>query len=115
MYFEIESGQDQCSGRYSQQVFIPVVQCSPLVQVEGDIFQQIRAETEKDVVTSRLLQVREGVTRLFWVEDGVLYAKDQRPYVSNSCEFFRSKLLSENNETPWAGHPGQQRTLALLS
>ncbi len=39
-------------------VFIPVVQCSPLVQVEGDIFQQIRAETEKDVVTSLLLQVR---------------------------------------------------------
>ncbi len=57
-------------------------QCSP---VEGDIFQQIRAETEKDVVTSRLLQVREGVTRRFWVEDGVLYAKDQRSYVSNSC------------------------------
>ena len=39
-------------------VFIPVVLCSPLVQVEGDIFQQIRAETEKDVVTSLLLQVR---------------------------------------------------------
>lgn len=43
----------------------PVVQCSPLLQVEGDILQQIRAETEKDVVTSRLLkQVREGVKSL---------------------------------------------------
>lgn len=93
-----------------------VVQCSPLVQVEGDILQQIRAETEKDVVTSRLLkQVREGVTRRFWVEDSVLYAKGQRPYVPNSCGLRRSKLLSENHETPWAGHPGQQRTLALLS
>lgn len=49
-----------------------------LVQVEGDIFQHLRAETEKDVVTSRLIkQVREGVTRRFWVEDGVLYAKGQ--------------------------------------
>lgn len=91
-----------------------MVQSSPLVQVEGDIFQQIRAETEKDVVTSRLLQVREGVTQRFWVEDSVLYAKDQRPYVSKSCEFFRSKLLSENHDTPWAGSPGQQRTLAFL-
>lgn len=66
-------------------------------------------------MTSRLLQVREGVTQRFWVEDGVLYAKDQRPYVSKSCEFFRSKLLSENHDTPWAGSPGQQRTLAFLS
>jgi hypothetical protein len=23
--------------------------------------------------------------------------------------------LRENHETPWVGHPGQQRTLALLS
>lgn len=59
--------------------------------------------------------MKEGVTRRFWQEDGFfLYAKGGKPYIPNSGGL-RRKLLKETHDSPWAGHPGQERTLALLS
>lgn len=40
-------------------------------------------------------------------------AKEERLYVPK-CNNFIKELLKECPETRWAGHPGQQRTLALL-
>lgn len=57
--------------------------------------------------------VAEGITRKFWVE-GVLYAKSHRPFVPLTWGL-QKELLKETHDSPWAGHPGQECTLALLS
>ncbi|RWR76339.1 hypothetical protein CKAN_00477800 [Cinnamomum micranthum f. kanehirae] len=86
-----------------------------LVQVEGTILDRIKTETVKDQVTVRLLkQVTEGITRKFWLEEGVLYAKGHHPFVPLTGGL-RKELLNETHDSPWVGHPGQERTMALLS
>ncbi|KAK9113309.1 hypothetical protein Syun_020106 [Stephania yunnanensis] len=85
------------------------------VRLEGEFLPRIKEETSKDPVCSKLLKlVADGVTRRFWCEDGVLYAKGGRPYVPNSGGL-RRQLLKETHDARWAGHPGIERTYALLS
>lgn len=79
------------------------------------MLDNIRKETEKDQVTLRLLkQVADAITRKFCAEGGILYAKNRRPYVALTGGI-RKKLLKENHDSTWAGHLGQEWTLALLS
>lgn len=58
--------------------------------------------------------VKEGVIRRYWVEDGLLHAKGARLYVPKGGNL-RRQLLKETHDTRWAGHPGRERMKALLS
>ncbi|TYK15933.1 reverse transcriptase [Cucumis melo var. makuwa] len=49
----------------------------------------------------------------FWVEEDLLVTKGNRLYVPRAGDL-RKKLLYECHDTLWAGHPGWQRTYALL-
>ncbi|KAJ0031788.1 hypothetical protein Pint_13111 [Pistacia integerrima] len=64
----------------------------------------------KDLVA----QVQNGTIRRYWLEDGLLYAKGDRLFVPSKGGL-RRVLLKEVHDSPWAGHPGRERTLALLT
>ena len=82
--------------------------------VNTPLKERIKENLEKDPVVRTILKlVEEGKTRQFWVEDGLLWAKGGRLYVPKSGNLRRT-LLSECHDTLWAGHPGWQRTHALL-
>ena len=47
-----------------------------LSTVTADLLERIRGETASDNATVQLLkQVKEGIVKHFWIENGVLYAK----------------------------------------
>lgn len=54
-----------------------------------------------------------GKTKQFWVEDGLLVARGKQLYVPRA-RGLRKKLLQKCHDILWAGHPGWQRTYALL-
>lgn len=86
-----------------------------MVCIEGTMLDRIKIETEKDQLPVRLLrQVIEGVTMKFWVKEAVLYNKGHHAFVPLTGAL-RKVLLKETHDSPWAGHPGQEHTLALLS
>ncbi|KAL6349642.1 hypothetical protein AAG906_041048 [Vitis piasezkii] len=69
-------------------------------QPQGDIMDHLREGLQHDPVAKSLIVLaHEGKTKRFWVEDDLLYTKGRRLY----C-----------HDTKWVGHPGQQRTRALL-
>ncbi|KAK2971376.1 hypothetical protein RJ640_030342 [Escallonia rubra] len=72
-------------------------------------------EGNKDVMPpEQLFKLAEsGQTQRFWVEDGLLYTKGQRVYVPK-WNNLRKTIIRECHDTPWAGHPGQRRTYALV-
>ena len=55
------------------------------------------------------MQVKEGTTRRYWLENELLYFTGGKLYVP------LSKLLKETHDTKWASHPGEERTLVLLA
>ena len=70
-----------------------------LSQAIGDMLAHIKEETARDATAIHLLkQVREGVIRWFWVEDGVLYTKENKPYVSKT-RGLRQLLLKETHDS----------------
>ncbi|TQE13902.1 hypothetical protein C1H46_000533 [Malus baccata] len=58
--------------------------------------------------------VKDGKTRRFWLEDGLLYTKGKRIYIPKWGSL-RKEILKECHDSMWAGHPGTHRTLALVS
>lgn len=83
-------------------------------QLKVSVPDRIREGLDKDPIAKGLMDLaREGKTRKFWVKDGLLMAKGERLYVPK-CNNLRKELLKECHDTRWAGHPGQQRALALL-
>ena len=48
--------------------------------------------------------VHKGKTRLFWVEDGLLYTKGKRLYVLK-WESIKKNLIKECHDSKWAGNP----------
>ena len=58
-------------------------------------------------------EVRDGLNIKYWIEDELLVAKGGRLYVPMGN--LRKELLRETHDTKWAGHPGEERTLALLA
>ncbi|XP_012832304.1 PREDICTED: uncharacterized protein LOC105953208 [Erythranthe guttata] len=80
----------------------------------GNLADMIREGLEHDPMTKELIRlVKEGKTRKFWVEDGLLYTKGQRLFVPKWGSL-RKDLIKECHDTKWAGHPGQMRTMTLL-
>lgn len=57
--------------------------------------------------------VKDGKTRRFWIEDGLVYTKRRRLYVPLH-DNLRKEVLKECHDSRWAGHPGIHRTLALV-
>ncbi|KAG9458138.1 hypothetical protein H6P81_002646 [Aristolochia fimbriata] len=55
-----------------------------------------------------------GRTRKFWLDDGLLKTKGGRLYVPKH-DSMRKDILRECHDTLWAGHPGQRRTIALVT
>lgn len=91
-----------------------VVPATSESRVEGTIVSHIREGLEKDPLAKNILRlVEEGKTPRFWVKGGLLMTKGRRMYVPKVGEL-RKTLLHECHDTPWAGHPGWHRTLALL-
>ncbi|KAM2435170.1 hypothetical protein PS1_025158 [Malus domestica] len=68
-----------------------------------------------DVQAKNIVEfVKEGKTRRFWLEDGLLYTKGKRIYVPKWGSL-RKEILKECHDSMWAGHPGTHRMLALVS
>ncbi|KAL0343423.1 UNVERIFIED_CONTAM: Transposon Tf2-11 polyprotein [Sesamum angustifolium] len=57
--------------------------------------------------------VEQGKARQFWLEEGLLMTKGNRLYVPKGGDL-RKSLISECHDTLWAGHPGEERTYALV-
>ena len=74
----------------------------------------LRKGLQYDVVAKSLIVLaHEGKTKLFQVEDNLLYTKGRRLYVPKWGSI-RRNLIKECHDTKWVGHPGQRRTRALL-
>ena len=85
-----------------------------LSKVISDFNEKIKQAVEQDATYGRLKQqVKEGVVRRYWLEGDLLVAKGGRWYVLASS--LRKDLLRETHDSKWAGHPYEERTLALLA
>ena len=74
----------------------------------------IKDGLQHDPVARSLISLaHEGKTRLFWVEDGLLYTKGKRLYVPNWGSI-RKNLIKECHDSKWVGHLEQRHTRALL-
>ncbi|CAL8989416.1 unnamed protein product [Prunus brigantina] len=86
-----------------------------VAQPQSSLMQRIREGLLHDPQAKSLLElVKDGKTRRFWLDDGVLYATGKRVYVPR-WDNLRRELLKECHDSKWAGHPGTHRTLALMS
>jgi hypothetical protein len=75
---------------------------------------QIRALLNKDPATQYLVDlIKQGKTRQFWLDEGLVKTKGDRLYVPKGGDL-RKSLITECHDTIWAGHPGEERTFALL-
>ena len=83
-------------------------------QPQGEMVYLIKEGLQHDPVAKSLITLaHKGKTRLFWVEDGLLYTKGKRLYVPKWGSI-RRNLIKECHDSKWAGHPGQRRMRALL-
>ncbi|CAN6455079.1 unnamed protein product [Victoria cruziana] len=82
--------------------------------VEGALLARIQEGMRQDATAQQLKAlVDAGKTRRFWLRDDLLITKGGRVFVPRWGNL-RRELLKECHDTLWAGHPGQERTLALL-
>jgi hypothetical protein len=87
--------------------------CS-LTSINNSLWDKIKANLDKDTMAVNLIDlVKKGKTRQFWLQDGLLMSKGNRVFVPKAGDLRRT-LLRECHDTLWAGHPGEERTLALL-
>ena len=85
-----------------------------LSQVVADFIERVRHEAPQDSTYQKLVeQVKEGTMRRYWLENDLLYFTGGKLYVPSSK--LRRELQKETHDTKWAGHPGDERTLALLA
>jgi len=83
------------------------------VQMSEEMQNKIKESVETDTLAQNIMkQIKEGKTRKFFLRDGFLFFGN-RLYVPKSSRL-RRHLLKECHDSPWAGHPGQSRSLALL-
>ena len=57
--------------------------------------------------------MKEGTTRHYWLEDGLLYFMRGKFYVP--LRKLIRELLKKTHDTKWVGHPREERMLTLLS
>ncbi|GMQ12089.1 hypothetical protein CsSME_00054546 [Camellia sinensis var. sinensis] len=85
-----------------------------IVKLKGELLTLIKEGMEHDNLAKSLVAMaKEGKTKRFWEENGILYTKGRRVYVPKWGNL-RRNLIKECHDTQWAGHPGQRRTRALL-
>ena len=85
-----------------------------LSEVILDFNERIKQAARLDAGYEKLRQqVRNGETRKYWLEGDLLVFKGGRLYVPMGG--LRKGLLKETHDAKWAGHPGEERTMALLS
>ena len=58
--------------------------------------------------------MQDGTIRRYWIEDDLLYFKRGRIVVPNQGGL-RKDLMKEAHNSAWAGHPGVEKMLDLLS
>ena len=76
--------------------------------------ERIKESSQLDATHQKLVQdVTTGLVHHYWLEDGLLYAKDGKLFVP-SRKICR-ELLKETHDPQWAGHPGKEIIYALLS
>ncbi|XP_028107290.1 uncharacterized protein LOC114306273 [Camellia sinensis] len=76
--------------------------------------EKIKAHLNKDAMAENLMNLfKMGKTRQFWVQDGLLMTTDNCIFVPRAGDL-RKTFLRECHDTLWAGHPGWERTLALV-
>ena len=79
-----------------------------------EIQHAIKDGMHHDSEAKKIMQLAaQGQTKRFWVEDGFLLTTGRRVYVPK-FGFIRRRIIKESHYTPWAGHPGQKRTTALV-
>ena len=57
--------------------------------------------------------MRDGLNMKFWLEGDFLVPKGGKLYVLVGN--LKRELLRETHDTKWEGHPGEERTMALLA
>ena len=78
------------------------------------VLDRIREGLKRDPEAERLFKlVREGECKRYWIEDDVLLTYGRRLYVPRWGDL-RRHIVQECHDAEWAGHPGQQRTYALI-
>lgn len=83
-------------------------------RINSDFLHKIKAGLQTDPQAAQLYTLaKQGNSRKFCVENDMLYKSGTRLYVPNTDELRRG-LIKECHDTLWAGHPGWQRTMALL-
>ncbi|KAL5808962.1 hypothetical protein ACOSQ3_029653 [Xanthoceras sorbifolium] len=81
---------------------------------QGEVISLINEGLQHDSLGKSLVGLaNDGKTKRFWVQDDLLYTVGNRLYVPKFGNL-RKNLIKECHDTKWAGHPGQQRTRALL-
>lgn len=94
-----------------------IQRCNTLTSsdIQTSIRDRVRQHLKEDPLASTLKQtIDQGKTRRFWVEDGLIFTKGNRLFIPRAGGL-RKTLMKECHDTLWAGHPGWQRTLSLLS
>lgn len=87
---------------------------SSISSMESNLLERIREGMSHDTFAKHLLLLaKEGKTRRFWEHDGLIYAVGNRVFIPRWGNL-RRELMKECHDSLWAGHPGIQRTLALL-
>ena len=85
-----------------------------LSEVISDFNERIKKVAGLDADYEKLRhQVMNGETRKYWLENDLLVFKGGRLYVLMGG--LRRELLKETHDAKWAGHLGEERTMALLS
>ncbi|KAL5831624.1 hypothetical protein ACOSQ4_016978 [Xanthoceras sorbifolium] len=81
---------------------------------QGEVINLIKEGLQHDSLGKSLVGLaNDGKTKRFWVQDDLLYTVGNRLYVPKFGNLWKN-LIKECHDTKWAGHPGQQRTRALL-
>jgi len=83
------------------------------IQMSEEMQNKLKESVETDTLAQNIVkQIKEGKTRKFFLRDGYLFFGN-RLYVPKTSGL-RRHLLKECHDSPWAGHLGQRRSLALL-
>ncbi|KAG9450049.1 hypothetical protein H6P81_010014 [Aristolochia fimbriata] len=84
-------------------------------QPDNPLTQRIREAMQHDPDVLKLTKaVSLGETKRFWMENDLLCTRGGRVYVPRHGGL-RKDIMKECHDTLWAGHPGQKRTIALVS
>lgn len=88
---------------------------SAITTVHSNFLDRVKEHAKIDSTYAKLQQdVKDGLVRRYWLDEELLYAKGGRLYVPSGGGL-RSELMKDTHDSLWAGHPGVERMLALLS